>query len=106
MLDAVTAFNQWRYAQNKRPLGVGLWYLGSEDPSLWTFFGRSHLLAPPGPQSLAQVRYGFEIDFEGEGELLQVVATPQDGSRVVAAGDDRMISPRTLTRPPNSYLHR
>ena len=81
MLDAVTAYNEWRYAQGKKPLGVGLWYLGSEDPGLWSFFGRHRLFAPMHSQPLEAIHYGFEIDFEGEGEILSVLSTPRDGRR-------------------------
>ena len=33
--------------------------------------------------ALEAVRYGFEIDFEGEGELLDVAALPQPGKRIL-----------------------
>jgi len=42
-------------------------------------FGRAH---PPGaPQSMSTIRYGYDVDFEGVGEILQVIAEPRDGQR-------------------------
>jgi hypothetical protein len=41
MLDATTAFNQLAIVGNLGAKGIGLWRLGSEDPSIWTFFGKN-----------------------------------------------------------------
>jgi cellulose synthase/poly-beta-1,6-N-acetylglucosamine synthase-like glycosyltransferase/peptidoglycan/xylan/chitin deacetylase (PgdA/CDA1 family)/spore germination protein YaaH len=106
MLDAVTAYNEWRYARRKAPLGIGLWYLGSEDPSLWSFFGRGHLLTPPPATALSRVRYGFEIDFEGEGEILQVVGTPQEGERTLRVAADGSVVGEQFDRYPSTYVIR
>jgi cellulose synthase/poly-beta-1,6-N-acetylglucosamine synthase-like glycosyltransferase/peptidoglycan/xylan/chitin deacetylase (PgdA/CDA1 family)/spore germination protein YaaH len=80
-LDSVTAFNQMRAASGYRCAGFALWRLGSEDPSVWSVFGANQ--ANPSPDSLKQIAYGYEVDFEGTGELLKVQATPQDGQRDV-----------------------
>jgi len=81
-LDAVTAFNQMRAASGYHPAGFALWRLGSEDPSIWSVFGTDKPY--PSPDSLKQMKYGYEVDFEGTGELLQVQASPHDGERGVA----------------------
>ncbi len=46
-LDAVTAQNQIRAADVFRPKGYALWRLGSEDPSIWSLFGRPYNAAIP-----------------------------------------------------------
>ena len=80
-LDAVTAWNQMRAATARGVAGFALWRLGAEDPSLWMAFGRAH---PPGaPQSMSTIRYGYDVDFEGVGEILQVIAEPRDGQRQI-----------------------
>ena len=78
-LDAVTAFNQMRAASGYHPAGFALWRLGSEDPSIWSFFGS----ATPdySPEALRRIVYGYQVDFEGNGELLKVVSRPKDGWR-------------------------
>ncbi len=78
-LDAVTAYNQMRAASGYRPAGFALWRLGSEDPSIWSFFGTD--TGNYSPESLRRIIYGYQVDFEGLGELLKVVSRPHDGWR-------------------------
>lgn len=90
MLDALSAWNISRAAAARGVTGRALWYLGSEDPTLWSFFG--HADDFKHPNELARVQYGFEIDFEGEGELLEVATLPEPGRRALtldARGDFR-----------------
>jgi cellulose synthase/poly-beta-1,6-N-acetylglucosamine synthase-like glycosyltransferase/peptidoglycan/xylan/chitin deacetylase (PgdA/CDA1 family)/spore germination protein YaaH len=78
-LDGVTAFNQMRAASGYNPAGFALWRLGSEDPSIWSVFGTD---APnPPADALKRILRGYEVDFEGTGELLRVQASPHDGER-------------------------
>lgn len=81
-LDAVTAFNQMRAASGYHPAGFAVWRLGSEDPSIWSVFGTDQ--PSPSPDALKKMSYGYDVDFEGTGELLKVVASPHDGERGVA----------------------
>ena len=80
-LDGVTAFNQMRAASGYHPGGFALWRLGSEDPSIWSVFGTDQ--SNPAPDALKRMVYGYEVDFEGTGELLQVQSSPHDGERGV-----------------------
>src|SRR6266576_4130942 len=81
-LDAVTAFNQMRAASGYHPAGFAVWRLGSEDPSIWSVFGTDQ--PSPSPDALKKMSYGYDVDFEGTGELLKVVASPHDGERGIA----------------------
>ena len=78
-LDGVTAYNQMRAASGYGCAGFALWRLGSEDPSVWSVFGASQ--ATYSPEALRRIVYGYEVDFEGTGELLKVVSSPHDGVR-------------------------
>jgi cellulose synthase/poly-beta-1,6-N-acetylglucosamine synthase-like glycosyltransferase/peptidoglycan/xylan/chitin deacetylase (PgdA/CDA1 family)/spore germination protein YaaH len=78
-LDGVTAFNQMRAASGYNPAGFALWRLGSEDPSIWSVFGTDQ--PSPSADALKRIVYGYEVDFEGTGELLKVQASPHDGER-------------------------
>ena len=80
-LDAVTAANQWMVAQNYGVRGVGIWVLGSTDPSIWKFVGRDKLKHPPITGQLEEVEYPYEVDFIGEGEISHVQSLPTKGSR-------------------------
>ncbi|MFN0084447.1 MAG: hypothetical protein ACKVX9_03580 [Blastocatellia bacterium] len=42
--------------------------MGSEDPSLWTIFGNQQMSA--APDGLKRIVYGYDVDFEGMGEIL------------------------------------
>ena len=105
-LDAVTAFNQMRIAQGYHPAGFALWRLGAEDPSLWNVFG-SAAQDSGAASDLSQIRYGYDIDFEGTGEILQVVAEPQDGSRAVVIDQATgRIKTEVYTATPSGYVIR
>lgn len=78
-LDAVTAYNQMRAASGFHPAGFALWRLGSEDPSIWSIFGTSD--STDSVESLRRIIYGYQVDFEGNGEILKVLSRPHDGAR-------------------------
>lgn len=104
-LDAVTAFNQMRAASGYHPAGFALWRLGSEDPSIWSVFGTSD--PNPSPDALRKMAYGYEVDFEGTGELLRVQASPHDGERDVAVDPKTgFIAAETydINKIPSSYV--
>ncbi len=88
MLDATTAFNQLAIAGNLGAKGVGLWRLGSEDPSIWTFFGKNVALDARAAGALGAMSYGYDLDYEGEGEILNITAQPQPGRRTVLFDPD------------------
>lgn len=113
MLDATTAFNQWQAARPYHPRGVALWYLGAEDPGFWTVLGRDHLRENTGKTvdtgALDTISYGrqSQVDFEGEGELLRVIAEPNDGSRTITRDPKTgMITAQNYQTYPSSYVVR
>src|SRR5213078_877784 len=69
MLDAVSAFNQVAVTNSFGARGVALWRLGSEDPSLWSFFGRDVPLDANTAAQLANMVYGYDLDYENQGEI-------------------------------------
>jgi peptidoglycan-N-acetylglucosamine deacetylase len=81
MLDAVTAANQWLIAQNYSVRGLAIWVLGSADPSIWKFIDRDHLNQRPKMKELESVRFPFDVEFVGEGEIAHVDKNPTPGSR-------------------------
>ncbi|MBK7601810.1 MAG: glycosyltransferase [Acidobacteria bacterium] len=81
-LDAVTAYNQMEVAAAKGVAGFALWRLGSEDPSLWSIYGSDD--GKKHAEGLKQIRYGYDVDFEGMGEILDIIALPHDGSRAIS----------------------
>ncbi len=104
-LDAVTAQNQIRAADVFRPKGYALWRLGSEDPSIWSVFGRTY--DAPIPQALETIVPGSDVDFEGDGEILNIAAEPTNGARKIETDKaHRIITSETFTKTPSSYVIR
>ncbi len=102
-LDGVTAYNQMRAASGYNPAGFALWRLGSEDPSIWSVFGSQN----NSPEALRRIVYGYEVDFQGSGELLQVVSRPHDGTRDLKVDPaSRYITDETYDKNnlPSSYV--
>ena len=104
-LDAVTAYNQIHAADIFRPAGYALWRLGSEDPSIWPVLDHSYN-APP-PPTLNTITPGNDIDFVGEGEILQIASEPKNGARSFAMDKAKqIITSETYTETPTSYVIR
>lgn len=103
-MDAATAFNTQRFAEANGISGRVLWYVGSEDPSLWSFFGKNNKATRT--TTLSTVRYGFELAFEGEGEALDVATLPQVGSRTLTTNANGYISGEAFTKYPTACIVR
>jgi cellulose synthase/poly-beta-1,6-N-acetylglucosamine synthase-like glycosyltransferase/peptidoglycan/xylan/chitin deacetylase (PgdA/CDA1 family)/spore germination protein YaaH len=107
-LDAVTVLNQMRAA---RALGIetfALWRLGSEDNSMWKIWDKPIHGDPV--IDLAHVEPGYDVDTEGQGDILRITRKMQSGTRVVTMDDDdsvplpfRSVTGETMTSYPLSY---
>ena len=105
ILDGVTAYNQWQSVRSKNLRGLGLWALGSEDPSVWSFFDFRTLRQSPQPKRLEPIDFPRSIDFVGKGELLSVRERPQRGSRAIEVdSDSQLITDQSYTEYPFSYI--
>ncbi len=94
-LDAVTVLNEMRAA---RALGIqtfALWRLGSEDNSLWKIWD-APLHSDP-TTALADVPPGYDVDTEGDGDILRVTRKPQNGKRILTLDDDDQVKPENKT---------
>src|ERR1700744_3373182 len=82
--DAATNFNVIRMADDWATGGVALWRLGSEDPRMWSFFQKNlsiDSLRKTGidMRRLQTVGLNNRIDYAGDGEVLDLVTTPDTG---------------------------
>jgi spore germination protein YaaH len=94
LLDAVSALNEMRVA---RALGLqtfALWRLGSEDASIWNIWDNPLKIDPA--KALADIAPGWDVDTEGDGDILRVTKPPQNGHRSITMDDDTTI--------PSQYL--
>ncbi len=108
--DATTAYNQMLAAQPYHPLGAAIWELGKEDPSVWTFFDKNQPLAQFDPKRLTTLTYGkeFGTTFLGQGDVLDVVQAPTDGSRTitVSARTHQIVGEHFETYPSQWVIRR
>src|SRR5689334_23094883 len=101
-LDAVTAYNEMRAASGYKPAGFAIWRLGSEDPSIWSVLGEN---GNTSPDTLRSINTGYEVDFEGNGEVLKVMARPQKGARDLQVDQPSgYIKSEQFTALPTSYV--
>ena len=103
MLDAASFYNQTAFLQRAGVNSVALWRLGSEDPGIWSIFGRDHRKLPP-VAALRGISAGTVVDIEGPGEILKITATPTDGVRDVIAAKDGGIADVVFRRMPSPYV--
>jgi cellulose synthase/poly-beta-1,6-N-acetylglucosamine synthase-like glycosyltransferase/peptidoglycan/xylan/chitin deacetylase (PgdA/CDA1 family)/spore germination protein YaaH len=102
-LDAVSLYNQMKVSNAFRPRGYALWRLGSEDPSVWSLFGRGYGRADP--DDLQVVAGGTDVDFDGTGEVLKVTQTPKDGKRTLTIDKDTgLVSDEHYDVIPSGYI--
>ncbi len=82
-LDAASVFDQVKGSQNLGVSSFALWRMGQEDPSVWKVFTDRTHLDEHAANDLAHLRYGYDLDYQGQGELLKVTSLPKDGVRQV-----------------------
>ncbi|MEP7006522.1 MAG: glycosyltransferase [Sphingomonas bacterium] len=103
LLDAASVYNQMKFLDRAGVNGVALWRLGSEDPGVWTIFGRSHR-ALPAPSAINAIPEGTDVDIEKGGEILKITAVPVAGARNAVVGKNGLISSVDFTRLPTPYV--
>ncbi len=102
LLDAVSVYNQMLAARALGFNAFALWRLGTEDPTVWKVFGRSHP-ATVGAGAIQTMPAGTNVDIEGAGEILHVGATPVPGQRAVTVDSRGLIVDARFVRLPLPY---
>jgi len=106
--DAATNFNTMRFAAEYGLAGVSLWRLGSEDPRLWKFYNKD--ISKEGLQAfdfgqLSHVQGSNDVDYIGEGEVLDVLSTPKDGTiKTEIDSAEMLISEEDYTDLPSIFV--
>ncbi len=108
--DAATNFNTLRFATEYKLAGTALWRLGSEDSRLWEFYNK-----PMSKEALknfdftefSNVLPGSSPDYIGEGEVLDIIATPTHGNITPEIDTaDMLISEEKYNTLPSTYVIR
>jgi cellulose synthase/poly-beta-1,6-N-acetylglucosamine synthase-like glycosyltransferase/peptidoglycan/xylan/chitin deacetylase (PgdA/CDA1 family)/spore germination protein YaaH len=101
--DALATWNQVEQLRRHGVTRVGLWRLGTEDETLWTFLGAD--TPPHEPSGLATLPPAKSVNVFGEGEVLMMGREPQSGSRhLVVSVDGRLIVNARYTSVPSGFL--
>lgn len=101
-LDAVTAFNQVRHARASGLGGVAIWRLGEEDPSIWSVLDRRG--RAERPHALDSIRIGYDVEFDGTGEILRLVSEPHIGRRTITVDSATgLITGERVLEVPSTY---
>jgi cellulose synthase/poly-beta-1,6-N-acetylglucosamine synthase-like glycosyltransferase/peptidoglycan/xylan/chitin deacetylase (PgdA/CDA1 family)/spore germination protein YaaH len=102
MVDAATAHNQIAALTQMGVHSVALWRLGSEDPSIWSLFGRDNRKLPVA-KVIQAIPAGNTVQIEGSGEILRIGAVPVSGARTVAVDRQGTIIDERFVRLPSPY---
>jgi len=104
-LDAVTAFNEIVEANRYQPKGFALWRMGSEDPSIWPVLADRSDPNQSTAEKIKTMNYGYGVNYEGQGEVLKVAASPNVGSRSLKIGSGSgLITQAKITQFPSPYI--
>ncbi len=104
-LSAVTTFNQMVAGNRFNPRGYALWRLGSEDPSIWEAFDARTKLDANAADKLKTLQYGYDLDYEGQGEILKVTVEPSNGLREITYDEKSgLITGEKLIKQPSPYV--
>jgi len=110
--DAAGIFNTMRTAHDFNAAGVSLWFLGSEDDRIWKFFaqdldGMFLKMKPFNYKSLENIQSISAVNYEGKGEILEMVNIPDKGHAAVEFDNtDMLITNEKYDDYPSSYLIR
>ena len=108
--DAATSFNTLRFATEYQLAGTVLWRLGSEDSRIWEFYNKPMTrtaLKSFNFQEFRKVDPGPVPDYIGEGEVLDLIATPTDGYITPEVDTvDMLISEEEYNKLPSTYVIR
>ena len=108
--DAAMIFNSIRTSEDYKTAGVALWRLGSEDSRIWSFYDRSLSMdslakRPFNYKPLENFSLASEVNFTGQGEILEVASEPEPGKVTFKVDQaDQMIEDEEYVNLPNSFL--
>ncbi|MEO7265508.1 MAG: glycosyltransferase [Ferruginibacter sp.] len=109
-IDAATVFNILRFNDEYPTAGTAIWRLGSEDERIWSFYNRNLSNA-----SIAKNPFDFNllktipasptVGFTGEGEVLNVLYSPQKGSiELDIDSTEKLIAEQHYIQLPSGYI--
>ena len=83
MLDGVTMHNQVASALAMEPSALALWRLGTEEPTVWTSFGKGKVPTSASANEIRKLPPNQAISYRGDGEVLTVIDRNSPGLRSI-----------------------
>jgi len=108
--DAVSIHNAIRTAADYNTAGIALWYLGTEDNRIWSFYNKdlsidSLIHYPFNYKQLENIKSMYSVNYDGKGEILDVISKPDPGMvKLSIDTSSQMISKEEYIDLPSSYL--
>lgn len=106
--DAATNYNVMRFAAEYAVGGTALWRMGSEDSRIWNFYDKDmsrHARNLSDSSFFTSVGENNDVDYIGEGEILDVKSNPQKGSiHLQMDNTDLLLSEEHYTRLPSMFV--
>ncbi|MFL5560395.1 MAG: glycosyltransferase [Gemmatimonadaceae bacterium] len=100
-LDGATASNEAAIGRALGTAGYAIWRLGGEDPALWGAVGARG----GSPAALATIPPGYDVEFDGSGEVLRLTARPTVGRRVITTDPaSGLVTDERYASFPTSYV--
>lgn len=108
LTDAATSYNIMRFGAEYHLAGFSVWRLGTEDSRIWNFYGKDMSYENTSNwnlQKLLQIRSLDDVNFVGNGEVLQVESEPQPGYiSIVKDKDDGLVANEIYRKLPSNYI--
>ncbi|MED1092831.1 glycosyltransferase [Bacillus paramycoides] len=101
-LDGVTLYNQVKIAMNNNAKGFALWRLGAEDPTIWKVL-KNPIEVQNNPDALHKIASLDEVNYSGQGEILQIENERQNGLRDYKVGKNGYLTDEVYQSLPSVY---
>jgi len=108
--DAAGLFNILRTAEDYNTAGISLWYIGSEDSRIWSFYSKNlneDILNkhPFNYKNLQTIRAISSVEYDGKGEILEIISEPNAGNATIHFDtNDQLIISEKYDSVPSSFL--
>jgi peptidoglycan-N-acetylglucosamine deacetylase len=108
--DAITDFNLIRASEDFGAAGAAIWRLGSEDSRLWKFFSRNLVVdslkkSAFNPGELEQINSAFNVDYIGQGEIMEIADVPKNGkTKLLFNRDSYLFDGQSYEQLPQCYV--
>jgi cellulose synthase/poly-beta-1,6-N-acetylglucosamine synthase-like glycosyltransferase/peptidoglycan/xylan/chitin deacetylase (PgdA/CDA1 family)/spore germination protein YaaH len=100
--DALATWNQLRFAKSIGVTRTGLWRMGTEDETIWRFYGARNESADA--RVLTDLAPSQRIALFGDGEALTMIGRPQAGQRDLTLRADGGIQFARYSKVPSGWV--